>query len=257
MPKLDFFYPIKGIAQAIFTSVFTFPSCAYWGCSLSILIIILLALILTYMATDVLVAPNIVLYLENESLLGYFRMSMLLSSGFLIIINYYVRDYYTRSHQTSDEFHQKLLKKYLIFLHSFSFLYILFFFLATFGGKRIGFLKEISFSLFFFTHPIIHIAQKSIVRLKHTTRRMNGLAFINLEFLATLFGTPIYLFCSWKEIKYGHLFSASSNMLTFAYVLNGLSFIYDAITVLGHRFIKYNRYYAPYAFGKKKVSVHV
>ena len=254
------FEAVKGIMKAIFTSILTFPSCAFWGCSMSTIILFFVAEIIKLRANKFSQFPTILQLIESDKTDKHFKLAALVSSGFLIILNYYVYSYYTRSHQGSEKKVQRLLKEYLITLHFFSFLYILFFFLSTFGSEKLGFTRCITFSLFFLTHPFVHIIPKSIVRLKHNTRRLPGYSLIHMELLASLIASPLYLYCSYKGIDYGYLYNTASTLFTISYLLNGLSFVFDAISVLGHRFIKYHRYYSPPASAtnsKKKVAVHV
>ena len=254
------FEAVKGIMKAIFTSIFTFPSCAFWGCSMSTIILFFVAEIIKLRTNRFSQIPPILQLIESENTGKHFKLAALISSGFLIILNYYVYSYYTRSHQGSDARVQKLLKKYLVMLHIFSFFYILLFFLSTFGGEKLGFWKHVIFSVFFLTHPFIHIIPKSIVRLKHSTRKLPGYSLIHMELLASLIALPLYMFCTFKGIDYGYLYNTASMLFTISYLLNGLSFVFDAISVLGHRFIKYHRYYAPPASAtnsKKKIAAHV
>jgi hypothetical protein len=251
---------LKGVLKAIFTSMFTFPSCAFWVCSVSTIFFFFVAGIVKFRSLRFAKLPSILELIDNERTSIYFKITAVVSSCFLVYLNYYIHNYYTRSHWGSGKKIQRLLKNYLFMYHFTSFLYITFFMLSTFGDQTIGYLRHISFALFFFTHAFIHVIPKSIVRLKHNNRKLPGWALINMEALASIVSAPLFLYCSFKGIDDGYMYSAASLLYTISYLMNGLSFVFDAISVLGHRFIKYHRYCAPRALSpgtKKKVAAHV
>ena len=248
------------ILNAIANSIVSYPSCAFWGCALSTLVMFLVSVTANSLYSNGFFGNisvfGIVYLMEKERTVKHFQMVSLISSSFIIILNYYMNSYYKISHRNSEKSMKQKLNIFLYALHITSVLYILLFGLACFLPDDHKYTKSLCFSLFFFTHPFLHIIPKCIVRLKHPTRAIPGYSLINFELVASIVAFPLYMLNKYTNTPFSFTARVASSLYTVCYLLNGLSFVFDAITVLGHRFIRFHQYLSP-ENSSRKVSVHV
>ncbi|KAI5489350.1 hypothetical protein TVAGG3_0981810 [Trichomonas vaginalis G3] len=173
-----------------------------------------------------------------------FRIQAYLSTILTIFNFFYLQKYYRLSHNHSSSEIKQRLNAYLIVLAVSDIVYMVsFYFMCFIDIKQHPIYQGVFSILFFLTHPFIHLIPKGIVRLRHVNRSLYGYSLINTAILLTIIGSPILIYARFFNKKDSISWVVSGALFTFAYLLNGLSFIFDAITVLGHRFIRFYLYF--------------
>ena len=239
---------MKGIFMAITSSIFKYPSCLFWGASVPTMILFANSAIIysKYNFTTIREIKPIVSMINNPQSSLQFKIVSVLSSIFVFGISHYINFYYPRSHKNSEPSVKAKLNVYIRFYQFFAIAYAITFnlttFLNIFSPNSFESLQSILFLIMLFTMPFLHIIPRSIVRLKHPSRKLVGYGLITLQTLLTLLIAPFHLYSAITGVKNGFIFPVIYSLTMISYLLGALSFVFDATTLLGHRFIKFYQY---------------
>lgn len=245
------FSVLKGLTQAIFVSVFTYPSNIFWIPSLSTAIMFLLS-VSTLVSKRHFTASKFLVVTEmiNDTYTAtHFMIASVLTSICLIFLCKYIHDYYSRSHKNSDPQTKTKLKVYLGMFIFIAVLMIITNNLSVFlsipirrgYGDVLKHVQLISYIIFISISPIVHIIPRSIVRMKHPTKAIPGFSLISMQVLFGVISIALLLVEKFIQLNgiFNKIYSISSLL---AYNINGLLYVFDAMGVLGHRFIRFFKY---------------
>lgn len=232
--------------KAIAHSIFSYPSCLYWFASLFPIMSYLISY--SSLSREIIYGNFPTTFDIFTSDMTHRHLVFVIWSSLILLLSltYYLQKYYKMSHKNSSSETKARLNIYILLFAVSSILYTIFFYLAVNIDVNVRpILHAACFIAFFITHPFIHLIPKSIVRLKHRTRCLHGYTLLSLSSMATLIGSPLFLYCRINGYDSGFCNSFSGFLFSTAYLMNGLSYIFDAMTVLGHRFIRFYLYFPP------------
>lgn len=232
--------------MAIAQSIFSYPSCIYWYSSLSIFIFYIFSFFAYIHFNFVDKVPTLFELMQDDLTKSHFKYLAILSCFLLSMNFYYIQRYYRIMHRNSSSDVKNRLNIYLAVLLISSIVYLTFFALTIcLDSNKHPILQALSLIVYFMSQPVFHIIPKGIVRLKHPTRSLYGYLCIHLSTLFTIIGSPFLLYDRISGSSEGAARSIYSYLFTCCYLMNGLSFIFDAVTLLSHRFIRFYMYFPP------------
>ena len=241
---------LKGVFLAITNSIFKYPSNVFWGASVPTLILFVnsASIYYKYNITNYTNLPSVVDIINSRESCYQFIFISLFSSFCILVISRYIQIYYRKSHQNSERSIKEKLNIYLGIYKFFAILYSVSFNVSTLldistgRTKKYQTIQTIMFLVMLMCLPFLHIIPRSIVKLKHPKRAIPGFSLIQLQTLSMFLALPFLVYSSIKGLKTGVLCSIGSFLIINSFLIGALSFVFDAMTLLGHRFIRFYLY---------------